>query len=365
MKKFLSLFSYLVFAVGFCVAQSSVTSGTVTEVGGVVWAYATVTATLVNPSGQPPINIISGLAVATMKTATANSSGLFSVTVDRNDEIVPSGTSWNYTVCSVAGICTTVNTSVRTSTLTVVIPSPPETSVAGKDVTNVNQVSQLAQPVGPSFGKIAIIGNSIFIYDVTTMSWVSPSPTQAAIIAAMNGATISPASITGSGLINITGTVTGGAAHFTTLVIPGISELSVAEMGSATLTGTLTGSGTFALTGTGASSVGGSFSANNFITSTNCSSSASPAICGSAPSGSFIIPVSATGVTVNTSAIDTASQVFIMQDQSLGSKLGVTCNTTTFAVFVLVSKTPASSFSLATSVTPTTNPFCMSYFIVN
>lgn len=226
MKKFLVLFSSLVFSVGFCFAQSSVTSGTVTDAGSVVWAYASVTATLSNPSGQTPVNIVTGQPVDTVQTATANAAGLFTVTVDRTDEIVPSGTSWNYVACSVAGVCAAVNTTVTTATKTIVFPAIPAVSVTGLQIPNANQSSQLAAPVGPSFGQIAIVGNTFFIYDVTTMTWIPvTSSTSAVIIAAISGATIQPGNITGAGNINITGAMSAHAGNLTSLVVTGNSQV--------------------------------------------------------------------------------------------------------------------------------------------
>lgn len=292
MKRFLALFFPLVFGVGSCIAQSSVTSGTVTDAGSVVWAFATVTATLSNPSGQTPVNIVSGLPVDTVQTTTTNSIGLFSVMVDRTDEIVPSGTTWNYVACSVTGVCATVNTTVTTATKTIIFPAIPAVSVAGLQIPNANQASQLATPVGPSFGSIAVIGNGLFIYDVTTMTWVpvqGASPTSSQIVALIAGQTIAPLAITGlsvpnaiagttiaptliqgSGSISITGGISGGAGHFTSAVVNGNLQVtgSTSALTAITATGGYTQSGTGVNTFTGPTNVTGIFNANATVSFT-------------------------------------------------------------------------------------------------
>ncbi len=101
-------------------------------------------------------------------------------------------------------------------------------------------------------------------------------------------------------------------------------------------------------------------------TATNCSSSASPAVCGSAAAGSFVIAAGATTVTVNTTAVTANSSIIPIEDDSLGTKLSVTCNTATAVPEPNVTaRVAATSFSVAITVTPVTNPKCYSYFIVN
>lgn len=99
------------------------------------------------------------------------------------------------------------------------------------------------------------------------------------------------------------------------------------------------------------------------FTSSNCSSSASPAVCGSASSGSFNLPTGSTTVTVNTTAVSAASIILIQNDDSLGTRLGVTCNTTLDQVFVSA-RVAGTSFTI-TGTAPVTNPNCYSYLIIN
>lgn len=104
--------------------------------------------------------------------------------------------------------------------------------------------------------------------------------------------------------------------------------------------------------------------AHLFSTSTNCSSSASPAVCSAAPVGSVVIAASATSVVVNTSAVTANSQILITFDSSLGTKLGVTCNTTYAAPYV-TARSAATSFTISVGTAPTTNPACYSFEVIN
>ena len=108
----------------------------------------------------------------------------------------------------------------------------------------------------------------------------------------------------------------------------------------------------------------GKITAPLVATSTNCSSAASPAVCASAAAGSVVVAAAATTVVVNTTAVTANSQIFLMFDSSLGTKLGVTCNATEPALYGVSARTAATSFTI-TSTAPTTNPACFSYFIVN
>ena len=97
----------------------------------------------------------------------------------------------------------------------------------------------------------------------------------------------------------------------------------------------------------------------------NCVSSASPAVCGNAPSGSVTIAAAATTKTVNSTAVTANSQILIMEDSSLGTRLSVTCNTTIVRTYVVTARTAGTSFVVTASAAPTTNPACLSYEIIN
>lgn len=104
--------------------------------------------------------------------------------------------------------------------------------------------------------------------------------------------------------------------------------------------------------------------ADNGLEVTNCTSSASPAVCGANLSGSVTVAAATTTVTVNTSVVTANSVILLTFDSSLGTKLGVTCNTTFDQPYV-TARTAGTSFTITVASAPTTNPVCMSYMIVN
>ncbi len=77
----------------------------------------------------------------------------------------------------------------------------------------------------------------------------------------------------------------------------------------------------------------------------------------------FALPAAATSVTVNTTAVTANSEIFVFNDDSLGTRLGVTCNTGLDNVLIS-SRVPGTSFTVTGSA-PVTNPNCYSYLIVN
>lgn len=95
-----------------------------------------------------------------------------------------------------------------------------------------------------------------------------------------------------------------------------------------------------------------------------CNSSASPAVCGSDANGSIVLAAGSSTVTVDTTAVTTNSQILLTFDSSLGSRLGVTCNSTYAAPFVS-SRSAGTSFTISVNTAPSTNPACYSYSILN
>jgi hypothetical protein len=67
---------------------------------------------------------------------------------------------------------------------------------------------------------------------------------------------------------------------------------------------------------------------------------------------------------VNTTAVTANSQIFLMYDSSLGTKLSVTCNTTEPGLYGVTARVAATSFTITATVS-VTNPICFSYFIIN
>lgn len=103
-------------------------------------------------------------------------------------------------------------------------------------------------------------------------------------------------------------------------------------------------------------------------TGSNCSSSAAPAVCGSASGGSIAVPTGTNPtLTVNTTAVTANSQIIMNIDESLGTRLSVTCNTTltTLTNPVITARTPGTSFTVQIGATIAVNPACASFVIVN
>ena len=112
----------------------------------------------------------------------------------------------------------------------------------------------------------------------------------------------------------------------------------------------------------------GLWRATLYGTFTNCASSASPAVCSAAPAGAAVIAAAATSVVVNTTAVTANSQILVVQDQSLGTRLSVTCNTQSDLVVgtpEVSARSAGTSFTVIVPVAPTTDPLCFNYLIVN
>ena len=106
----------------------------------------------------------------------------------------------------------------------------------------------------------------------------------------------------------------------------------------------------------------GGVSGATYLTATNCASGTG--VCSSAASGSVSIAAAATTVTVATTAVTANSVIIVTFDSSLGTKLTLTCNTTTPALYGVSARTAATSFVI-TSTAPVTDPACFNYMVIN
>jgi hypothetical protein len=104
------------------------------------------------------------------------------------------------------------------------------------------------------------------------------------------------------------------------------------------------------------------FQAASYQTQYNCSSSASPAVCGSAAAGVVQVAMSGTTLTVNTTAVTSTSEVFFTYSQ-------IACSAPTNDASLLQPRLTAlvagTSFTLKLPVAPTGNPACVQYHVVN
>jgi hypothetical protein len=132
--------------------------------------------------------------------------------------------------------------------------------------------------------------------------------------------------------------------------------------------GSASGSGILGCLGATCSLVGSSSegSFKGYSTTTNCVANSS---CGSATAGMASIAAGATTVVVNTSSVTANSEIKLQFDATTGgpSQLNVTCNTgtSTAAPYWVSARTPGTSFTISTSVSPATNPACISWSSTN
>lgn len=103
--------------------------------------------------------------------------------------------------------------------------------------------------------------------------------------------------------------------------------------------------------------------APTYSTATVCASLL--AECGGAPAGSVGFSPGAGAIQVLTTAVTAQSQIFVQEDSSLGKVLGVTCNTRPGRSYLITNRVPGVSFEVAVSSTPSGDPACLSYHIVN
>ncbi|HVI10243.1 MAG TPA: hypothetical protein VND65_18275 [Candidatus Binatia bacterium] len=105
-----------------------------------------------------------------------------------------------------------------------------------------------------------------------------------------------------------------------------------------------------------------------YATAQNCTSSASPAVCGSASAGAVVIAAGTTTVTIDTTEVDANSDFSLVPSDALGTRLGVTCNNTLATLFGGLAVTAINtgvSFQVTSGATPAVNPLCFTYVITN
>jgi len=172
-------------------------------------------------------------------------------------------------------------------------------------------------------------------------------------------------SVGGGGVLYSTSQSGTGSICMTTNCAMTTPSLGAATATSVTATGTISATNVTATGAVSAESVtaSGALSSARSLTATNCASAG--AICGSASAGRVTIATSATTVTVTTEAVSANSEIFVQEDQSLDTALGVTCNMTMGRSYTVTARTAGMSFVITASAAPSTNPACLSYRIVN
>lgn len=100
----------------------------------------------------------------------------------------------------------------------------------------------------------------------------------------------------------------------------------------------------------------------------NCADSAGAAACSKSPTGAFVVDAASTATVVSTTAVTAKSRIFVQEDSSLATELGITCNTQsslTLGAGRVTARTAGTSFTFTLEAGPTTNPACFSYWIIN
>lgn len=97
---------------------------------------------------------------------------------------------------------------------------------------------------------------------------------------------------------------------------------------------------------------------------TDCTDNAGAAACGAAPTGAVVLDDGSTTVVVSTTAVTANSTISVNFDPSLGTKLGITCNTTQTFPYVSA-RTAATSFTITSADPAGANKVCVSYSIIN
>jgi hypothetical protein len=96
-----------------------------------------------------------------------------------------------------------------------------------------------------------------------------------------------------------------------------------------------------------------------------CVSAASPASCGYTASGIVALPAGSNTLTINAPFVSSTSRILVNEDMTLGSQLGVTCNTLGGRTYSITSKTSGTSFNITANAAPTTNPACLVFHFEN
>lgn len=128
--------------------------------------------------------------------------------------------------------------------------------------------------------------------------------------------------------------------------------------------------GTQATYGTTGWTFNNAITAPKLLTASNCASAAAPAVCGSASAGSVLIPTGTTSstLTVNTTQVTANSQIVFYPDDTLGTRLSTTCNSTLSTLVggsFISARTPGTSFTITFNGTILTNGVCGSFVITN
>jgi hypothetical protein len=243
---------------------------------------------------------------------------------DSNDSIFPAGSysmTYNFSSCSSACMSSIYGT---------LAPAVPEFVIAGSGTANM-----LAKFTATSTIANALLSDDGSNTTLTTGNFLMP-------------------------ISSMIDTISNGALSFGTSMA---TTLTFGRSGQNMIIDSNVGIGTS--TPSVALEVNGSAKFGNIGTASNCISSASPAVCGSASAGSVAVAAGSNTLVVDTSVLTADSQILLTEDTSLGSRLGVTCNTTPGRVYSISNRSAGASFTIKSSGDIATNPACLNYFVIN
>jgi hypothetical protein len=399
------LLAYLFFASSALFGQSTTLSGTVTDTpDGQTWNGGKITGTFVTNVNYPVFSNYSwtGGTLPFTVSGVLSGTGTYSISVPSNSAITPINSFWSFQVCAqgIGGCFTLGNLTVTGATQTQNF-SPP--SIRINLSTSVPPIS--AYTNGELIG--AVLGSQYFnLTSFTNQVCTAVSGNLCTTWASAGGGlptgltfsspTLTVSSATnGNGVLALSGN-TSGTATFTAPAVAGTATNPVAmsnvlqgpngsaasptyQFTSSANTGMFLNGGSLAFSAAGQNNmlmsstlltIGVPITATAYQTFTKCASSVSPAVCGSAAAGSVAVPTGATPtLQINTTAITATSQVFlnVTEAPTVGTTLGVTCNTTlsTLVNPVETLRVAGASFTIQMNSTLAVNPACVHYLIVN
>jgi hypothetical protein len=98
-----------------------------------------------------------------------------------------------------------------------------------------------------------------------------------------------------------------------------------------------------------------------------CNTSASPAQCGFAGTGTVALPAGSSSIVVDTTFATAFSRITVSDDMTIGGLYDspVTCNTVGGRTYSVTSKVPGKSFTITASAAPAGNPACLTFHMEN
>lgn len=160
MKRFLVCKGILIILVlcGLSHSQQFTTvSGTITDPSSQVWSNAIITANLIPAFQKPGPSLNQGHTITdSLQFIQANGSGTFSLTVDDNTFVTPSGSQWAFTICS--------NTSAQCNTVTLTISGPSQNISASINAAITNPVVNAQPTILRAYNGVEATGGNGALY---------------------------------------------------------------------------------------------------------------------------------------------------------------------------------------------------------